>query len=305
VSASATKPQVIEAILAENAADRGTFSDSWLLVELNRCSEATRLKVSRRERKNVSCGYINPPLLDIPFEDVIFDVLHCFLRVWDKIFGLAVSDAARVGGRPALARLQEAIQVAGVSRFEFLIGCTEEERNSIMRDGSQCESGSMIIRWTNLDGNDRRKILNGINPGSLYTADELAKHAQIIDGPHRERTWIAFREITTHMLTWSPNVTPTEFRMLVYQWLLDLFGENMPNHTNEQAYGRSVITPYLHTLVCHSHRIWERHGPLMQFSCFAGEKLNHEHQKWYFNSSNHGLPSVCVCVLMLVWCQIC
>ena len=90
VSAKSTKADLITAIVDSNTAHRGMYNDTWLLVELNDCQEAARVKLTRQKRTRETCGYVRPPLLQIAFEDVIFDVLHCFLRVWDKMFLLAV-----------------------------------------------------------------------------------------------------------------------------------------------------------------------------------------------------------------------
>ena len=127
VSAKTPKDELILAILADNSCHQGQLNDTWLLTEVNDCTEQTRLRMARQQRAEIRGGYVRPPLLTIPFEDVVFDVLHCFLRIWDKVFTLAVQDAALLG-RVALSRLQDAIVEAGVPGFEFTIGCTADEK---------------------------------------------------------------------------------------------------------------------------------------------------------------------------------
>ena len=67
-----------------------------------------RLQATQTDSKRSTQGYVEPSLMPrLPYENVVIDVLHCFLRVYDVLFRLLVEDAAYFG-RECLDSLESA-----------------------------------------------------------------------------------------------------------------------------------------------------------------------------------------------------
>jgi hypothetical protein len=115
---------------------------------------AIQLAAYVRNRQPVSkatnYGYLREGLLpNIPFDRIILDVLHCFLRVYDVLFSLLVEGACRVG-TTCLARLQAEVSGnCGVTRFEFSYGDYDADKERRKADPMLGRPGpSRLPSWT-------------------------------------------------------------------------------------------------------------------------------------------------------------
>ena len=118
---------------------------------------------------------------------------------------------------------------------------------------------------------------------------------------NRERIWSTFLDIYNCLRSWGwqGGNSANTFRRKCKRFI-ELFLESPHDRvesvdgglfTNKRfgGYFPEDITPYMHALCHHIPDLMERYeGNLMQFSCYALEKLNNYHQKWWFNSTSHG-----------------
>jgi hypothetical protein len=116
-------------------------------------------------------GYLRESLLpSIPFDRIILDVLHCFLRVYDVLFSLLVEDSCRVG-TTCLARLQAEVSGnCGVTRFEFSYGDYDADKER--RKADPDSRPSRAVTFTELDGNEKLRVLRNIKIEIVFDTRE-------------------------------------------------------------------------------------------------------------------------------------
>jgi hypothetical protein len=276
-----------------------SWSREDVITACNGLREKLALHDAAKLKNDATEGYVRPNLLaSIPFERIMCDVLHTFLRIFDVTFSLLAEDGCRVG-KIALERI--AVEVrdhCGVGRFKFKYG--DPEGDEVRRQADPEALPSSIITFTDLDGKEKLRIVRNLRLDRCFHEEEG------VDVVVRQEIWSQFNVIYDHLSSWMCEISPSEFRDLCTQWM-----ETFLTQANEQsghsidglhqiplANGQSLyyrgyyakdVTPYIHCLV---HHIWEMQsnwgGSIMCFACFALERANGQHSKSYFASNNHG-----------------
>ena len=243
-------------------------------------------------------GYIQQSLFPtIPFERLILDVLHAFLRIYDVMFGLLVEDAARIG-IPILRRLENEIRHnCGIGRFKFDYG--DYDGDKARRKLDPDSRASKIITFTDLDGNEKLRILRKIVMSNVF------KEQEGVDVGLRVKIWKDFGSIYHHLSSWVHEIPPDEYRKLCTEWMKTFLtvssretGDTIDGirqiamENGQSLYVRgyfcSDITPYIHALCSHSWEMRRRWSSIQQFACFALEKSNHIQQSQWHSACNHG-----------------
>jgi hypothetical protein len=127
-----------------------------------------------KRKKDATEGYVRPNLLpSIPFERIMCDVLHTFLRIFDVTFSLLAEDGCRVG-KIALQRI--AVEVSdhcGVGRFKFKYG--DPGGDKVRRQADPAAIPSSIITFTDLDGKERLRIVRNLRLDRRFYEEECGR----------------------------------------------------------------------------------------------------------------------------------
>jgi hypothetical protein len=249
--------------------------------------------------KGSNLGYVRTSLLpNIPFERILMDVLHCFLRVFDVLFNLAVEDACRIG-TSSLALLETEVRdTCGITRFEFRYGDYEGDKDRLASDPDA--RPSRAVNFTDLDGNEKLRVMRKIDLTHVFDAREG------LDVELRCQIWKQFATIYHHLSSWDSEIAPPEFKGLCDKFLETfLTTANIESghstdglHCIQSADGNSLwiagyqaqdVTPYIHCLTKHTHQMKAMYGgTIMQFACFALERTNGTQQASWHSGNNHG-----------------
>jgi hypothetical protein len=249
------------------------------------------MSIHRREREGMAAthgsrkGYERASLFpSIPFERILPDVLHTFLRVFDVLMRNLVEDCCRSGtGRPALARLQAHINIkCKVPTFGITIG-----------DPEGIDKDSTKVTWTDMDGGQRMRILKNIKLGEILTDKSGAPEK------HRQGLWDTFGSIVTDLKSWgwaegnNADLFEAKCKSFLTLFLASPHGDEstvggvLHVTTRRGGYFPEDVTPYMHCLVYHIPGFMRTHGGnVMQFSCYALENLNHVRNN-YKQSTTH------------------
>lgn len=190
-------------------------------------------------------GYKMPPLLNIPFEFVVVDTLHLFLRIMGVLFHQVVEVVVNNDCPDILSKEMERIQV----EFKFY-----DEYNRLAEKTE--------TKWTSLNGKELQKVLEKLDIKNVMEAVGT-KDAEGIDN-----LWKGFQTLMQALQVQENDpdyLEPQRFKTYVREWG-KLFLE---------MYYDDDITPYIHTFVYHVPQFLEMHGTLMQFNCQPVEKKNH------------------------------
>jgi len=116
-------------------------------------------------------GCVNEPLLSIPFDHVIVDTLHLFLRIMGLLFRQIIELVLNNGKKEVLETELERINVP----FKFY--------------EVQSEQGTTETKWTRLDGKDLHNILENLELKPIFNGvpatsrnEELQECKKAVEG---------------------------------------------------------------------------------------------------------------------------
>jgi hypothetical protein len=166
------------------------------LSNLNRMRRSMYLRKAIHTPHGKSKGYERESLFkSIPFENIIPDVLHCFLRVFDRLFTGLVEDCCR-HGEAALNRLQEEINDAcAVKKFAFKIGDNEVIKQ--IDDAGVKAQQKKRVTYGDLDGGQKLRIMRNLKIENVLLVEEGAAVQ------NRQELWRLFLEIYNSMRRWG------------------------------------------------------------------------------------------------------
>jgi hypothetical protein len=210
-------------------------------------------------------GHIKPPLLQmIPLSHYVPDELHIMLRIWDRLWELALQEL----------KIQN--QFNDSTRIKII---AEMRRISVSFHFWQ-EQGTQNWSYTSLMGGDKEIVLKSFNFEVVFNEERASLINQL---------WRNFYQLY-HMIK-SQKTNPTQFANQAKQWL-DLFltpSQGEPNTITfkKGLYRPKDVTPYIHVLVHHLPEFMEQHQKfgLGAFSCSAVEKKNHDQVSAFFRKT--------------------
>ena len=260
---------------------RSNGARAWLLNDdrtrpiSEQIKSLQRLQSTLTDAKRSTRGYVEPSLMPrLPYENVVIDVLHCFLRVYDVLFRLLVEDAAYFG-RACLDSLESAVREAA-SLTTFRITTVADDRSI---SGTE-QAGDLT--WKCLDGDHKRQVVENIDIKAIFASH--VPTGRKFDSASRQLLWTKLADIYTHMREWDQTIGQTEFTQLCRSFLSDMLrgdgtrpaaGGTDPVMKRLGMYFDADVTPYIHALAYHVPELMAQHRNLMQFSCYASEKANH------------------------------
>lgn len=242
------------------------------------------------------------PIFDfIPFDHVIIDVLHLFLRVSDKLISLCIHDVYDYGGSDALDIFESEVRKCGVN-FEWLVP-KEDDGKGVGRDNAK----DCILQWRDLDGTAKKRILQDLDLEAVF--EGCPKYANQISD-----LWDSFLKIYAMLKEWHPDLKRLRAEVDEFKHLFAVQGQGTPgpgsprrksnrrrvkkfrtedfqNDTTgfiKGLYHNSDTTPYIHALFHHVFAMIRKHDNLIQFSCYGLEKMNHVHSRIFFSSTSRG-----------------
>jgi hypothetical protein len=218
-------------------------------------------------------GHIRPPLFNmISIDHIIFDELHVFLRITDRLWELML---AEIKDRGLFNDLTREVIIKEMQRLKvpFYFWENKESHN---------------WEYTSLMGGDKEKVLRFFNLKLLFKPSR----AQLI-----RNLWNQFYQIYCAI---RDNTTdPAQLKCKALDWLSLFLTPSQGDPTNSKTfiqglYLPSQITPYIHALVYHGWKLLEKHKTwgLKAFSCSAVEKKNHNQVSSFFRKTlkNGGDP---------------
>lgn len=218
-------------------------------------------------------GHIHPPLFKmIAIDHIIFDELHVFLRITDRLWELVL---AEIKGRNLFNDLTREVIIKEMQRLKvpFYFWENKESHN---------------WEYTSLVGDDKEKVLRFFNLKLLFKPSR----AKLI-----RKLWDQFYQI--YCAIRDSNTDPEQLKIQALDWL-SLFltpSQGDPNNLKtfvQGLYLPSQVTPYIHALVYHGWELLEKHKRwgLKAFSCSAVEKKNHNQVSTFFRKTlkNGGNP---------------
>ncbi|RIB07706.1 hypothetical protein C2G38_2213620 [Gigaspora rosea] len=197
----------------------------------------------------------------IPLDCYVPDELHVMLRIWDRLWELAIQELKSENrydehNREIIVREMKRISV----RFQFW-----QDHN--------------VENWiyTSLMGDDKEKVLRSFNFEVIFDNER----AMLIN-----RLWRDFHTLYTLMK--QPGTDPAAFAAQAKKWL-ELFLTPYQGEPNTASFKKGLyrpkdVSPYIHVLVHHIAEFMERHKyfGFAAFSCEAVEKKNHNHVATFF-----------------------
>jgi hypothetical protein len=193
------KGQLVDALVTDDKARERADT----LTNLNRMRRSMYLRKAILTPHGKAKGYERESLFkNIPFENVIPDVLHCFLRVFDRLFTGLVEDCCR-HGESALNRLQAEINdTCTVKKFAFKIG--DNELIKQLDDAGVIAQMKKRVTYGDIDGSQKLRILRNLKIENVLLAEEGAAVE------NRQALWRLFLEIYNSMRRWGWKKTDVD-----------------------------------------------------------------------------------------------
>ncbi|RHZ58586.1 hypothetical protein Glove_372g136 [Diversispora epigaea] len=210
-------------------------------------------------------GHIAPPLFSvIPINNIVFDELHVFLRITDRLWALVI---AEIKEHDLFNDLTRKVIVDEMQRLKVSFYFWENK-------------DSKTWEYTSLVGDDKEIVIKSFNLQLLFRSSR----ANLI-----RKLWDDFYELYCSMK--NKTTDPIQLKKQALDWLL-LFltpSQGNPNDLNftQGLYLPNQITSYMHVLVYHGWELLKKHQRwgLRAFSCSAVEKKNHNQVSAFFRKT--------------------
>ena len=246
------------------------IDQNWPNWELRNHQEANRCigKKTVKAKK----GYIKEPILDfIPFNNLVVDILHLFLRITDKLFQNLIT---------RLQMLEDPCKIRFNSKdiFEWpftkaFLDFVEIKCNVTAPFYIKQKDTDSKMKLRKLNQNERLSIFNNMRSLEEIFPVEIRKDMGIL---RFTRLFNEFKEIYQIITSTDFNkFNKTDFSVKLKNWLRDYIKIDQK------------ITPYMHILVYHIPDFIDRHKNLNLFSMQGMEKSNHFAKINYFRQTNH------------------
>ena len=212
-------------------------------------------------------GYKNPPLIkDIPFIRYIICLLHCMLRVTDKLFELLIPSVIRLDNFKSKFDPTKHIYLEKLRQFlkndiNVTIGPIDLEVSSILQKLQSLQGPKKIKIFERLT--QRNCNLHTFFDGKLKNSEKVSQ------------LWIDYWSINTSLSSDS-KLTGEHLKITTKLWMDDF----------TQIYQEKHITPYIHCMTHHLHESWTLFGNIGFFSGQGIEKLNDMSTIRFFKSTN-------------------
>jgi hypothetical protein len=218
------------------------------------------------ENYNEYNGHIHPPLFNmIPIDHIVFDELHVFLRITDRLWELMLSEIKERGLFNDLTRkvIMDEMQRLKVP-FHFWEN--KESRN---------------WEYTSLMGDDKKKVLRFFNLNLLFKPSR----ARLI-----RKLWNQFFQLYCDLR--NKQTDPLQLKNKALDWITLFLTPSQGDPTDSRTfvqglYMPSQVTPYIHALVYHGWELLQIHQRwgIKAFSCLAVEKKNHNQVSTFFRKT--------------------
>ncbi|EXX73918.1 hypothetical protein GLOIN_2v1764234 [Rhizophagus irregularis DAOM 181602=DAOM 197198] len=210
-------------------------------------------------------GHTKPPLLQIiSLDHYVPDELHIMLRIWGRLWDLAIQELKIKNQFNELTRTKI---IAEMNRIKISFGFWQEQ-------------GTQNWSYTSLIGGNKEIVLKNFNFEVVFNEER----AFLIN-----RLWRDFYQLYINMK--SNETNPSQFANQTKEWL-NLFltpSQGEPNTINFKIglYRPKDVTSYMHVLVNHLPEFMERHQRfgLDVFSCSPVKKKNHDQVSAFFRKT--------------------
>ena len=253
-------------------------SKGWLLLNDEQYTERERRSALDRvykaaqsaDAKPADFGYELPPLVRLPYQNCVIDILHMFLRVYDRLFLLTVEDAAFFGPECVEALAGAVRECASLTTFSFYM-------KADARDTSNSKSG-LTLAWKTLDGEHKLQVVDNIDLETIFGrfADQKSRSGRSFKLASRQKLWDKLGLIYRSLREWEQQLLPAQFRYQCESFLKDFLEVDTEVGGVDRLHQDSDVTPYIHALANHVPAFMALYKNLVQFAAFASEKANHD-----------------------------
>jgi len=203
-------------------------------------------------------GCKQPPLLKIPFQFVVVDTLHMFLRIMGRLFHQVIEAVVNKECEEVLTAEMAKIKV----EFKFF-----EEFNQLAEKYER--------KWTALDGKQLQSVLEKLDITRVIEA------VGEVDAEGVNELWSGFKTLMRALQVKEDHpdyIDPIHFQSHARDWgklFMELFYDD-------------DLTPYIHVFVYHVPQFLQMHGTLINFNCQPVEKKNHWQSQTFHRGSQKG-----------------
>ena len=247
----------------------------WSIVDKSKGARSLIEAESRHKDKVL--GYINKPLFNfIEYFEVVFDTLHAFLRITEKLiellfYSLIIMDLGEDG-----------INLEKRKNFNLFVKFLTTKLN--LTNPFYASKNELKLR--SLNGNERFEIFKNIHITKLFSSHTFEKD----DRQKFQKTeylWGEFFEIYIYIKNFDLDEEGEKYRfgsefiikllsIRLKAWL-DLYTEIYPVNS---------ITPYMHIFVYHLPEYLKLYKNINLFNLQGLERLNQVTIKYYHRSTN-------------------
>ena len=233
--------------------DKGARS----IEEIQNCAQK-----SKKSDEKYNCS--REPILSIPLDHTVPDILHLFLRTADVLINLLILELRRLD---SVKKVKPCSEVSTLT--EKYVKYLNEECKVTFH--FYTDRQTKVVKWRDLTGPEKYKVFSKLQIAQVFPSLPQANEIQDI--------WNKFMKIN-NLLKSSKDFnskTITDLSCDVQNWLTLFLS----------VYPTKHVTPYMHLLVHHIPEFLKLHGSLAPFSQQGLEKPNDIITKHYFKSTNH------------------
>jgi hypothetical protein len=188
-------------------------------------------------------GHLSKPALPMDAKDIVFDELHCFLRITHVLLLTLIEHANLEARKDAL-----------LSEFRRMSLSLKFFKN--------LHGGAAATSFTR---RQKRRWVCNIDFSQVFKSQELSDH------------WddtIEKFETLFNSLVYESGLSQQNLRKKAQALMDALLKVVKVDQREYRIMTPQKITPYLHILISHGMEIYATHGPLKKFSCTAVEHAN-------------------------------
>jgi hypothetical protein len=268
----------------------------WSMLDPNwaRTTQEASEVASNETKKIQFCQKNRPIFAHIPIKRIVFDLLHLFLRICDKLKDLLYSNLILADEKEKNIRdeqirknkqrekdLKNNLSVGDLQKpitltnyqVKFALFLTEECKISKPTYFNK-EKKKVLVR--DLRGGEYKKVMEKFNLTILFPNLEKAK---LID-----EIWNGFYTIIKLLKDDEKKYESTKLKTDTKSWLINYL----------DVYDTSDVTPYIHTFVYHLHELQLLYGNVNEFNMEGLEKKNGILKSQYFGATNRHKKSYLV-----------